>query len=154
MITNVITFAIFVRQIWRVLNLNIAVPLQTRGVILQNRKEIRMRATKAIRSKAWRRYDKLLLASDCVTTMPPYLHFMAGFKAGWKERSAQDSGLCNITSGCNLTPPPQAVPCDNHCQGRECDLPGIMGYKCGNLPCTKDFANALKNNSSVGGVHS
>ena len=29
----------------------------------------------------------------------------------------------HITSGCNLTPPPQAVPCDNHCQGRECDLP-------------------------------
>jgi hypothetical protein len=77
----------------------------------------------------------------------------AAAECAW-EAAEKQIAPPNLTSGCNLTPPPQPAPCEDHCQGRECALAAIIGYKCGESPCTKDFANAIKNNSSVGGVHS
>jgi hypothetical protein len=50
----------------------------------------------------------------------------------------------NLTSGCTSTLPPKSLTiCTDHCQGKGCAMPGILHYKCGELPCDKDFINAI-----------
>jgi hypothetical protein len=57
----------------------------------------------------------------------------------------------NLTSGCNLTPPPQTMPCFLHAAGHGCNYK--ISLSCGLKPCIIDLTNCSQT-IAVGGVHS
>ena len=41
----------------------------------------------------------------------------------------------NLTSGCNLTPPPQPIGCFKHEEGVSCSRDFGPKFRCGKIPC-------------------
>jgi hypothetical protein len=60
-----------------------------------------------------------------------------------EEQIIKSAAESRLTSGCNLTPPPEDRDCCIHNRGDTCFIENVI-RKCGDKPCIVNFANSIK----------
>ena len=58
----------------------------------------------------------------------------AAAECAW-EAAEKQIAPPNLTSGCNLTPPPQPIGCFKHEEGVSCSRDFGPKFRCGKIPC-------------------